>query len=155
MGRVFKRGELKQVILVVLDSIGEGHGYAIMGELKNRVGGGWKPSPGAIYPALLALVEQGLVSSSEHDGSRVYSLTVAGEAEARSVAMTGRWASLSARAEQGGDRVTVGSLLDEFAASSELRRRLPDAEERQEIRVILNRVNEEIENVLNKGEADG
>ena len=84
MGRVFKRGELKQVILVVLDSIGAGHGYAIMGELKDRVGGGWKPSPGAIYPALLALVEQGLVATADRDGSRVYSLTAAGETEARS-----------------------------------------------------------------------
>ncbi len=155
MGRVFKRGELKQVILVVLDSIGEGHGYAIMGELKSRVGGGWKPSPGAIYPALLALVEQGLVATVDRDGSRVYSLTAAGETEARTVAMTGRWASLSARAEQEAARVTLGSLLDEFAAPSGSRRRLPGAEARQEIESVLERAADEIESILNKGESDG
>ena len=152
MGRVFKRGELKQVILVVLDSIGEGHGYAIMGELKSRVGGGWKPSPGAIYPALLALVEQGFVSSSDQDGTRMYSLTGAGEEEARSVTMTGRWAALSARAELDDERMTVGSMLDEFSASNDLRRRLPRTDERQEIESILARAAEDIANVLKEKE---
>jgi len=155
MGRLFKRGELKQVILVVLDSIGEGHGYAIMGELKSRVGGGWKPSPGAIYPALLALVEQGLVATEDDDGTKLYSLTPAGESEARSVAMTSRWATLGARAEQSPQRVTVGSLLDGFAESSELRRRLPDPEQRQTIESILARATTEIEDVLDKGDDDG
>ena len=59
MSRVFRRGELKQAIIVVLADLGDAHGYAIMSELESRVGGGWKPSPGAIYPALLALVETG------------------------------------------------------------------------------------------------
>ena len=54
MGRISRRGELKQAILVVLESVDTAHGYAIMGGVKNRVGGGWKPSPGAICPALLA-----------------------------------------------------------------------------------------------------
>jgi len=44
----FKRGELKQAIVAVLAALGEAHGYAIMGELKERVGGRWRPSPGAI-----------------------------------------------------------------------------------------------------------
>jgi DNA-binding PadR family transcriptional regulator len=155
MGRVFKRGELKQAVLVVLGSIGESHGYAIMGELKTRVGGGWKPSPGAIYPALLALVEQGLVAADDQDGTRMYSLTDLGVTEARSVAMKGRWAALSARAEQGVARVTVGSLLDEFAVTSELRRRLPTAEDRLRIEAILARAATEIEELLNEGEDDG
>ena len=61
MSRIFHRGELKEAVLLVLDSLGEAHGYAIMAELKDRVGSGWKPSPGAIYPALLALVGTGHV----------------------------------------------------------------------------------------------
>ena len=62
----------------MLDSLGEAHGYAIMAELKDRVGGGWKPSPGAIYPALLALVGTGHVQAKDHDGIRIYSLTKEG-----------------------------------------------------------------------------
>jgi len=155
MGRVFRRGELKQAILVILESIGAAHGYGIMGELKVRVGGGWKPSPGAIYPALLALVEQGFVKSAERDGTRMYSLTPKGRVEARTSAVTGRWASLNARAKSGEERVAVGSLLDSFAAESGLRRRLTRVDQRQEIESILARASDEIGQILNEGENDG
>src|SRR5665811_1934543 len=78
VARVFKRGELKQAIVAVLAALGEAHGYAIMAELKERVGGRWRPSPGAIYPALLSLEELGLLSSVDEEGTKVYSLTEAG-----------------------------------------------------------------------------
>ena len=155
MGRIFRRGELKQAILVVLESVGTAHGYAIMGELKNRVGGGWKPSPGAIYPALLALVEQGYVETVEQDGTRLYSLTPDGRLEARTSAVAGRWAALNERAESGEERITVGSVLDSFAAESGLRRRLTGVDQRREIESILRRASDEIEQVLNEGEHDG
>ncbi len=141
--------------MVILDSVIEAHGYGIMGELKDRVGGGWKPSPGAIYPALLALVEQGYVETAERDGTRMYSLTPEGRREARTSAMAGRWASLSARAKSGEVRVTVGLLLDTFAAESGLRRRLTKVDQRQEIEAILARASDQIEHILNEGENDG
>ena len=72
MARVFKRGELKQAIVAVLAALGEAHGYAIMAELKERVGGRWRPSHGAIYPALLSLEELGMVSSVDEEGMKVY-----------------------------------------------------------------------------------
>ncbi len=104
--------------MVVLESLGEAHGYAIMAELKDRVGGGWKPSPGAIYPALLALVETGHVRTADRDGTRIYSLTKAGQRVAATQRSSSRWASLTARAEEGEERVSVGSLLDRFAEDS-------------------------------------
>lgn len=155
MGRIFKRGELKQAIVVILDSIGEAHGYAIMGALKDRVGGSWKPSPGAIYPALLALVEQGYVQTTDQDGTLMYSLTADGRREAGVFAADARWASLSARAESGEDRITVGSLLDLFAADNPLRRRLTGVAQRRAIESILQQASDEIENVLNEGDSDG
>ena len=42
MGRVFRRGELKQAIIVILDSVIEAHGYGIMGELKDVLAGAGK-----------------------------------------------------------------------------------------------------------------
>ena len=72
MARVFNRGELKLALLSVIASLGEGHGYAIMQELQRRVGSQWRPSPGAIYPALVTLEEAGLITSDERDGLRVY-----------------------------------------------------------------------------------
>jgi DNA-binding PadR family transcriptional regulator len=155
MSRIFRRGELKEAIVVVLGSLGEAHGYAIMAELKERVGGGWKPSPGAIYPALLALVETGHVRTADRDGTRVYSLTPAGRRIADAQRSSTRWASLTARAEEGEERVSVGSVLDRFAAESGLRRRLIGTDQRERVDAILARANGEIDRMLEEGENDG
>ena len=155
MSRIFRRGELKEAVLLVLDSLGEAHGYAIMAELKDRVGGGWKPSPGAIYPALLALVDTGHVRAKNHDGTRLYSLTKEGRRVAATQRSSSRWASLAARAEEGEDRVSVGSVLDAFAEASMLRRRLARTEQRGRIEAILARASAEIEGTFEQGENDG
>ena len=154
MSRIFRRGELKEAIVVVLGSLGEAHGYAIMAELKDRVGGGWKPSPGAIYPALLALVETGHVRTADRDGTRIYSLTEIGQRAAAAQRSNTRWASLTARAQEGEERVSIGSLIDRFAEDSGLRR-LARTEQRELIEAILARVGAEIERTLEEGEDDG
>ncbi len=56
------------------------HGYQIIRELGERSGGTWTPSPGSIYPTLQLLSDEGLVSSVEEEGRRVYSATEAGRA---------------------------------------------------------------------------
>jgi DNA-binding PadR family transcriptional regulator len=155
MTRIFRRGELKEAVLLVLDSLGEAHGYAIMAELKDRVGGGWKPSPGAIYPALLALADTGHVKTTHRDGTRMYSLSKEGRRTAEALQSNTRWASLTARAEEGEDRVSVGSLLDAFAERSTLRRRLARTEQRGRIESILARASAEIEGTLQEGENHG
>jgi DNA-binding PadR family transcriptional regulator len=155
MARIFRRGELKEAIVAVLFSLGEAHGYAILTELKQRIGGGWKPSPGAIYPALLALVEIGYVETNERDGTRIYALTEAGRQAARNSSSASRWASLTARSEVGEGRITIGLLLDRFAAESKLRRRVARPEQKEHIEGILADATHEIERVLEKGETDG
>lgn len=155
MSRIFRRGELKEAIVVVLASLGEAHGYAIMAELKERVGGGWKPSPGAIYPALLALVESGYVRAADRDGTRVYSLTDAGERAAEAQRSSSRWASWSERAATGEERTSVGAILDRFAADSGLRRRLAGQGQRERIDAILAGAHDEIERALREGDDDG
>src|SRR4030065_2094392 len=109
MGRIFRRGELKEAIVVVLAALGEAHGYAIMNELKERIGGGRRPSPCAIYPALLALVETGHVRTAEREGTRVYSLTDVGHRAAEAASWTGRWAALTKLAQRRGGRESGGS----------------------------------------------
>jgi DNA-binding PadR family transcriptional regulator len=155
MSRIFRRGELKEAVLLVLDSLGEAHGYAIMAELKDRVGGGWKPSPGAIYPALLALVDTGHLKSTHRDGTRMYSLSKDGRRAAEALRSNTRWASLTARAEEAEERVSVGSVLERLAEYSELRRRLLREEQREGIELILRRASAEIERTLEEGEDDG
>jgi DNA-binding PadR family transcriptional regulator len=147
---------------MVLASLKEAHGYGILNELKLRVGGGWKPSPGAIYPALVALGESGLIESIERDGTRLYSLTELGRRAAESAGSASRWTTLSDRAEQGEDRTSVGLLLDRFASESQLRRRLAGTAQKEAIESILERATVEIEQAIagieqaiTGGEGDG
>lgn len=141
--------------MVVLAGVGEAHGYAIMGELEARVEGGWKASPGAIYPALISLVESGQLRFEDRDELRVYELTEAGRDTAAASSWGHRWSALTSKAEKADDRVSIGSVLDRFAATSTLRRRLAGSNQRQEIQSILERAHAEVEKALEEGKTDG
>ena len=54
------------------------NGYQIMTEIEERSGGAWRPSPGAVYPALSQLADEGLIAGEESGGRRTFSLTGAG-----------------------------------------------------------------------------
>ena len=54
------------------------NGYQIMQELEQRSRGAWRPSPGAVYPALQLLEDEGLVKVEPAPGGRIYGLTEAG-----------------------------------------------------------------------------
>ncbi len=71
------RGDVRAAILALL---GEGprNGYQIMSEIEERSGGAWRPSPGAVYPALQQLADEGLIEAEESGGRRTFRLTEAG-----------------------------------------------------------------------------
>lgn len=71
------RGDIRVAILLLLAERPM-HGYEIIAELGERTSGLWRPSAGSIYPTLSLLEDEGLVTSSEEDGKRRYSLTAAG-----------------------------------------------------------------------------
>jgi DNA-binding PadR family transcriptional regulator len=71
------RGDVRAAILALLRE-GPRNGYQIMSEIEERSGGAWRPSPGAVYPALSQLADEGLIVGEESDGRRTYSLTEAG-----------------------------------------------------------------------------
>jgi DNA-binding PadR family transcriptional regulator len=56
------------------------HGYQVIQEIAERSGGQWRPSPGAIYPALALLEDEGLVTITADSGRKLASLTDAGRA---------------------------------------------------------------------------
>ena len=58
------------------------HGYEMIQELEERTDGVWRPSPGAVYPALQLLEDQGLVTADAEAGKRLFSLTDTGREEA-------------------------------------------------------------------------
>jgi DNA-binding PadR family transcriptional regulator len=76
-----RRGDIRRAILSVLRD-GPAHGYAVMRRLEEMSGGLWRPSPGSVYPHLQMLEDEGMVGSSEEDGTRTFHLTEAGVAEA-------------------------------------------------------------------------
>jgi DNA-binding PadR family transcriptional regulator len=55
------------------------NGYQIMSEIEERSGGAWRPSPGAVYPALAQLADEGLIAGVESGGRRTFELTEAGQ----------------------------------------------------------------------------
>jgi DNA-binding PadR family transcriptional regulator len=154
MARVFNRGELKLALLSVIASLGEGHGYAIMQELQRRVGSQWRPSPGAIYPALVTLEESGLIASDERDGLRVYRLTPAGAAELAGQDLGPSWGDISRRAHARRPRITLGRLLDRFELGLPRRTGL-SPEQAESIDAALTRTRNDIAAILDEGAEHG
>lgn len=76
-----RRGDVRTAVLAVLADQ-DAHGYQVIQEIAARTDGAWTPSPGSIYPLLQQLEDEGLVSSREADGKRVFAITDAGRAEA-------------------------------------------------------------------------
>lgn len=73
-GRVFGRGDLKYMILGLLEEKPM-HGYEVMQRLEEESGGFWTASPGSVYPVLQMLEDQGHVASEQVEGKRVYRIT--------------------------------------------------------------------------------
>ena len=80
-GRRARRGDVRAAVLALLVERPM-HGYEMIQELEERTGGVWRPSPGAVYPALQLLEDQGLVTADETEGKRRYQLTEAGRTHA-------------------------------------------------------------------------
>jgi DNA-binding PadR family transcriptional regulator len=76
-GKKAGRGDVRAAILALLRE-GARTGYQIMSDIEDRSGGAWRPSPGAVYPALAQLADEGLIVGEESAGRRTFSLTEAG-----------------------------------------------------------------------------
>ncbi|MBO0825615.1 MAG: PadR family transcriptional regulator [Actinobacteria bacterium] len=88
------RGDVRAAILALLRE-GPRNGYQIMSEIEERSRGAWRPSPGAVYPALSQLADEGLIIAEESGGKRTFSLTDAGReyVEQNPEAARGAWES--------------------------------------------------------------
>jgi DNA-binding PadR family transcriptional regulator len=109
-GHRARRGNVRAAILALL---GERpmHGYEMIQELEARTDGQWRPSAGSIYPTLQLLEDEGLVSSEEVDGKRVFSLTEAGrEAGEREPSDAAPWEEAAAGADSPLGRLRVAAV---------------------------------------------
>ena len=78
-GGRMSRGDVRTAVLLLLAEEPM-HGYQLMQAIAERTGGRWTPSPGAIYPALSLLEDEGLVAVTADSGRKVATLTEAGRA---------------------------------------------------------------------------
>lgn len=92
-GRMFASGELRLVLLALIDAEPR-HGYELIRAIEDMTGGGYAPSPGAVYPTLQMLEEEGLIKPAktkprpksegeegESGGKKPFKATKAGKAE--------------------------------------------------------------------------
>ncbi len=74
-----QRGDVRAAVLALLAEEPR-NGYQIIQEIEARSEGEWRPSPGAVYPALQQLSDEGLIEGDEQDGRKTFRLTDAGRA---------------------------------------------------------------------------
>ncbi|RAY11757.1 PadR family transcriptional regulator [Actinomadura craniellae] len=74
-----KKGNVRAAALVLLAER-PFNGYQLIQEIEERSGGAWRPSPGAVYPALQQLADEGLIEAVEEGGRKDFHLTEAGRA---------------------------------------------------------------------------
>lgn len=153
MTRLFARGELKVAILDALGEIEPANGYAIMQALATAIGGTWRPSPGAVYPAILGLQDAGLVDATSDDGAVTYRLTDAGRKARREA--EGTLAGVADRARAHPPAVTVASLVDAFAATTPHRAVTPSPLGTKAIERLLDATQLKLTRILDKENHDG
>jgi DNA-binding PadR family transcriptional regulator len=71
------RGDIRAAVLRLLAEEPM-HGYQLMQAIADRSGGRWRPSPGAIYPTISQLEDEGLVTITADAGRKLVTLTDAG-----------------------------------------------------------------------------
>jgi len=68
-GRFFEQGDLRYVLLQLI-SEKPSHGYELIKEIEERLGGAYSPSPGVVYPTLTLLEELGFIRPVDSEGAR-------------------------------------------------------------------------------------
>jgi DNA-binding PadR family transcriptional regulator len=109
-----RRGDVRTGVLRLLAETPM-HGYQIIQELSARSDGAWTPSPGSVYPTLQLLADEGLVTSEEAAGKKVFSLTAAGTAAVAKVAdQPAPWEEAAQSSGTAGYREAVSKLMPVF-----------------------------------------
>ena len=88
-----RRGDVRAAILDMLRTEPM-NGYQIIGQIAERTGGAWKPSPGSVYPTISQLEDEGLIEADDTHGRRTMRLTDEGRAyvEANTGELAAVWA---------------------------------------------------------------
>lgn len=152
-GRVFEQGDLKYVILRLLEEKPR-HGYDIIKELEDRFGGAYSPSPGTVYPTLTMLEDLGYARArQEEGGKKIYEITDEGRAHLAENSATVD--DIFARIAEFGSSFFAGGMMEVTHAFKNVGRatyttaprHLKDPERLRRIREVLERAAREIEEI--------
>ncbi|WP_299191585.1 PadR family transcriptional regulator [uncultured Erythrobacter sp.] len=80
-GRMFGQGELRLALLALIAEE-ERHGYELIKAIEDMTGGSYAPSPGAVYPTLQMLADEGKITEAKSkDAKKPFKATDEGTAE--------------------------------------------------------------------------
>lgn len=80
-GRMFGTGELRLALLALIAE-NPSHGYELIKGIEEMTGGAYAPSPGAVYPTLQLLEDEGAIEEAEAEGAKKpFAATDQGRAE--------------------------------------------------------------------------
>src|SRR4051794_14633552 len=144
----FQPGELPLILLELLRARAR-HGYELMSELDRLFGPEYRASAGSVYPALTALLEEGLIlEERDHGGPRRrYRCSATGRA-----ALAKRRAALAAIEVRTGVRLRtereLAAVIDRFAARVD---QLGGAVDPDEVEAMLDNVATRLETAARRG----
>jgi DNA-binding PadR family transcriptional regulator len=117
-GRMFAQGELRLALLALIAEQ-ERHGYELIKAIEEMTGGDYAPSPGAVYPTLQLLEDEGAIEEAKAEGAKKpFTATQQGrdELDARADEVEG----LMRRLGRHGERTTTVRSHDVFRAMGNL-----------------------------------
>jgi len=117
-GRMFAQGELRLALLALIAE-NPSHGYELIKAIEEMTGGAYAPSPGAVYPTLQLLEDEGAIEQAEAEGAKKpFAVTAQGRAELE--ARKDEVEALMRRLGRHGERTTTVRSHDLFRAMGNL-----------------------------------
>ena len=117
-GRMFAPGELRLALLALIDE-NPSHGYELIKAIEEMTGGAYAPSPGAVYPTLQLLEDEGAIAEAEAEGAKKpFAATDQGRAELET--RKDEVEALMRRLGRHGERTTTVRSHDVFRAMGNL-----------------------------------
>ncbi|MGY1605055.1 PadR family transcriptional regulator [Geodermatophilus sp. SYSU D00815] len=104
------RGDVRTAILLLLAEQPM-HGYQLMQAVADRTAGAWRLSPGAVYPTIAQLEDEGLVRVSTEGGRKLVALTEAGREHVGTLGGVDPFAAFTGDGERVDLRGAVGELM--------------------------------------------
>ena len=104
------RGDVRSAVLLLLADEPM-HGYQLMQAVAERTGGAWRPSPGAVYPTIAQLEDEGLVTVVVDGGRKLVTLTEAGREHLAGLGDVDPFAAFAGDADSPDLRALMGELM--------------------------------------------